>query len=108
MFHVKQPRMTTDNGPAVNESFTNAEITEDHVQNVLHIDAAGEPAKCGSRRPQFFGDQLLAAVAFAVFGQGAIERGHCFRQQTAMPGTGDDARFHGRKLVLGKGAKSFN
>jgi hypothetical protein len=54
-FHVK---LRTHSGLAeesglesqkVKDLFTNAEIAEDHVQDILHIDPPRQPAKCLSR-----------------------------------------------------------
>src|SRR5208282_1786579 len=54
LFHVKHtPR-------GVNQSFTNTEIAEDNVEDVLDIHPAGQPAERRGGRPQFLGDQLLA------------------------------------------------
>ena len=53
---MKHPRQER----SVNLSFTNAEIPEDHVQDILDIDPAGQPAKDSRGRPQVLGDQLFA------------------------------------------------
>ena len=56
-----RPTVSAAEYAVVNESFTNAEIAEDHVQNIFDIDPAGEPAKRRRGRSQFLGDQLLVA-----------------------------------------------
>ena len=38
------------NSEKVNGLFTNAEIAENDVQNILHVDPAGQPPKCLSRK----------------------------------------------------------
>jgi hypothetical protein len=51
-FHVKRrslralPEESGLESEKVNALFTNTEIAENHVQDVLDIHAAGEPAKC--------------------------------------------------------------
>ena len=62
----------------VNVSFTNTKIAKDHVQNILDIDSAGEPAERRRSRAQFLGDQLL--IARLLSRQRAIERRNGFLQ----------------------------
>ena len=56
MFHVKH------RGPIgrVNDSFTNAELAEDDVEDIFHVDPAGQPAKSSRRRAQLFGNEFFA------------------------------------------------
>ena len=51
--------------------FADAEIAENDVQNVLDIDPAGQAAQRLGGKPEFLGDDILAAVL--AFGQGARE-----------------------------------
>ena len=44
-------------------SLPDAEVAEDHVEDVLDVDPAGEAAERPGRQPQFLGDQLLLAGA---------------------------------------------
>ena len=59
---------------AVNESFTDAEIAKDHVQNILDIDAPGQPAESRRRQAQLLGNELLMRTGFRRLGQCPIER----------------------------------
>ena len=56
------------------QSFTDAEVAEDDVEDVLDVDPAGQPAERGGRNPQFLGDELLAALlAFGAFSQRPVQ-----------------------------------
>src|SRR6185312_8815274 len=41
--------------------FPNAEVAEDHVENILDVDPAGQLAECMRRGPELLGHQVLAA-----------------------------------------------
>ncbi len=41
--------------------FADAEVAENHVQNILDIDPAGEPPERAGGDPQLLGQQILAA-----------------------------------------------
>jgi len=80
VFHVKQtPR-------AANQSFTNTEIAENNVEDVLDIHPAGQPAEGRCSRPQLLGDQLFAPGA--TLGQRTIERRHGVLQRPAVTRAG--------------------
>ena len=52
MFHVKHPR----------PSLPDAEIAEDHIEDIFDIDSASESAQRGGRQAQLFGDDSLTAT----------------------------------------------
>jgi hypothetical protein len=49
------------------KSFPDAEVAEDHIEDVLDIDAAGEPAQSDGGEAKLFGDQLLAGTLRCQF-----------------------------------------
>ncbi len=93
---------------AVNESFTNAKIAENDVQNIFHIDASSEPAQRRRGRAQFLGDQLFSRVGFCRLGYSAVERCDGFLKRTAMARAGDNAGFHRREIFLGKSRQAVD
>src|SRR5258706_8617722 len=77
LFHVKQ-------------LFPDAKVPENDVQDVFHIDLAGEAAQCPTRQPELLGNQLLA-------GNGRLQSpGQPFHgrgQMGSVPLAGNQARF---------------
>src|SRR4051794_13776273 len=52
MFHVKRRGR---NGTLL----SNTKIAEDHIENIVHVDAAGETTKRASREPELLSEQLV-------------------------------------------------
>ena len=94
-------RETYDSAHGVNQSFTNAEIAENNVEDVLDIDPAGQPAERRRRRPQFLGDQLFAPGA--ALGQRPVQRRNGVLQRPAVTGAGHEGGFCGREIIPGEG-----
>ena len=57
MFHVKHSASGAGSCETV---FADAEVAEDHVQNVLDVDPAGQPAERVRGDAQLLGQQILA------------------------------------------------
>src|SRR3982074_2213862 len=57
VFHVKH---SGANSPVL---LANAEVPEDHIQNILDVDPAGEAAQSARRKAQLLGDDILARRA---------------------------------------------
>jgi hypothetical protein len=104
MFHVKHDADDTS-AKTVNDSFTNTEIAEDRVQDILDINSANESAKNCCRRSEPLSDQLLASLLMT---QSAIERCHGLSQRLPMPAAGDQHRFRRRKVLRSKFSKRLN
>ena len=88
----------------VNQSFADAEIAEDHVENVLDVDPAGQPAERPGGQPQFLGHQLLAPDGPSA--QRAFERADGLLQRPALPLAGDERRFGSRRSNPSQSAAS--
>ena len=71
-----------------NGLFTNAEIAENHVEDILNVNSASESAKRARRQSQFFGHQLLATSS-----RGAHESRRCLFERAAMPFSRDQRGF---------------
>ena len=92
MFHVKQQLRSWDGLFHVKQLgskwiknclFADAEIPENHVQDVLDVDPADQPPERVSRQPQFLGDQFLArACTSDRAAQGDVRR---LLQQLPLP-----------------------
>src|ERR1700722_4302698 len=90
---VKATRRVVSRETAVErwpDSFPDAEIAENHIQNILDIDPACQPAQGRCRRPQFLSDQFFLPNGLV---QGAIQRRSGSLQAFAVPHTSYDARF---------------
>ena len=48
--------------PSVANSLADAELAEDHFEDVLDIDAAGQPPQPGGGEAELLGDQFLAGT----------------------------------------------
>src|SRR5437879_13063093 len=90
MFHVKHWAAKT---PLL--AYT--KISEDHIEDILDIDAAGEPAECPRREPQLLGDKLFGSVAPQR--QGASKCVGGLAQDVAMPLTRNQGWFAGGKNI---------
>ncbi len=77
MFHVKHT------GTVVNDLFTNTEIAENDLQDVLDVHAPGQPSERRGSEAQLLGDQFLAAGV--ALRQRTIERSDCFLKRLTMP-----------------------
>src|SRR5262245_8735221 len=64
-------------------SLPNAEVPENHVENVLNIDATGEAPQGTCCEPQFLSKQIFAARQ--VRRQGATQGRPCILQSQAVP-----------------------
>ena len=73
------------------------EISEDHVEDIFDVDAAGEAAKRLRSQAQLLGQQILALGHWPT--GGPAERGDHVFQRPPVAGTGDQCR-------LGAGQKS--
>jgi hypothetical protein len=62
--------------------FPNAEVAENHVENVFDIDAAGEAPERERRQAQFLGQDIVAAGAV---GERAGERSRRVRERETLP-----------------------
>ena len=59
----RQPVDTTEIGKSrqlSTASFSDAEVPENNVENVVNVDAAGEAAQGACSEPQFLGEKILA------------------------------------------------
>src|ERR1044072_9320491 len=79
-------------------SFPDAEIAKDHIQHVLDVDAARQPAKRAGSQPQLLGDQLLLVRL-----ERASERVDSMLQCSTMALARDDDRFTRTQRIAGKG-----
>ena len=79
-------------------SFPDAEIAKDHIQHVLDVDAARQPAKRAGSQPQLLGDQLLLIRL-----ERASERVDSMLQCSTMALARDDDRFTRTQRIAGKG-----
>src|SRR5713101_4639033 len=80
----KGPGNGLNQGPAL---FSNAKITENHIQNILHVDPAGQPTERPAGEPQFFGNDILPAGE--VLGGRPIQGGNDLFQRLSVPLPGD-------------------
>src|SRR5262249_35875433 len=82
MFHVKRR-------PAC--SFADAEVAEDHGEDVLHVDPAGQAPQGARGETQLLGDDVLAATL--PLRQRSLERRDRFAQRLAVALPGHEARL---------------
>src|SRR5665213_41704 len=71
--------------------FADAEVAEDHVQDVLDIDPASEASERPGGDAQFLGQQILTGRHLARLG--AAESGHHLLERAAVARAGDDRLF---------------
>src|SRR5437660_11326175 len=77
-----------------------AEITENDVENILHVHPTRQPPKGPRRKPQLLGNQLQRAGRSGI--DGSVERGRGFPQRVALALAGDKSGFAGLEIVVGK------
>ncbi len=80
----------------IGASFPDAELPEDHVQQILDVDPAGQPAQRAGGEAELLGDDVLAAAR--PLGQRAVERGLRLDQETPVAFPADQRRLAGKRF----------
>ena len=85
LFHVKQINVEMN----YYSLFTDTELLEDHIQDILDIDAAKQPPQSISRRPQILGREFLALLEHR---NAAVQHTRRLLQQIPLPFPRDQDR----------------
>jgi hypothetical protein len=92
MFHVKQRIFPSERRSCSGEQlFADAEIPEDHVEDVLDVDPAGQLAQGGGSEAQLLGHQVFTAGG--RFGEGAAKSGQRGLQSLTVALAGEQGRL---------------
>src|SRR6516162_4211600 len=104
LFHVKQP-LTLKSSLTLKRllslvrnrrSLPDAEVPEDHVENILHIDAPEQPAERIGRHSQIFRGELLAATDHV---HAPLQRVRGLLQQLPLPLPADQPTLARSKII---------
>ena len=79
--------------------FADAKVAENHVQDVLDIDPAGQPAERAGGDPQLLGQQILAAGHFASLRP--LQGRQYLLKRAPVAFAGHQRRFGPRQETLG-------
>ena len=71
--------------------FADAEVPEDHIENILDIDPASKPAKGSGGGAKLLGHQVL--LTGEARRQRPVQSRQRFLQHMPVPGAGDQRRF---------------
>jgi hypothetical protein len=109
MFHVKHLEVpdcwaypqTLPGDRRSGSLFADAKIAEDDVENVLDIDASGQPAERLTGGAQLLGQQIFAAGKC----ERALQSGERILQSAAVALAGEQSRFGAGQHALGLGGE---
>src|ERR1700749_1532825 len=79
----------------VNDSFTNTEISKDHIEDIFDVHPPSEPSQRRGGTAQILGDQLLRPGP--ALAERVVERADGLLERLAMTRPGHQRAFGGRK-----------